>query len=107
MKETIAKQTADFDSKMDELIKSKKIEINDLKDKVSEKEVQVLDLQGNIKVNEEKIHQLETTFEGEAKLANTKIEKISGENETLRRSKFELETSVKNITMEKDHILHI
>merc|ERR1712227_1034063 len=84
LKETIAKQTADFDSKMDELIKSKKIEINDLKDKVSEKEVQILDMQ-----------------------ANTKIEKISGENESLRRSKFELETSVKNITMEKDHILHI
>merc|ERR1719419_509113 len=92
---------------MDELVKTKKSEISSLKDNISEKEVEVMDLQANVKTLEEKIHQLEVNFEGETKLATTKIDKISGENEALRRSKYELENSVKNITLEKDHILHI
>merc|ERR1712168_203253 len=66
-----------------------------------------MDLEANVKTLEEKIHQLEVNFEGETKLATTKIDKISGENEALRRSKYELENSVKNITLEKDHIIHL
>lgn len=53
------------------------------------------------------MHNLESTMEGEATLASTKIEKISGENEALRRSKYELENSVKNVSLEKDHIIHL
>jgi len=107
LKETIAKQTAEFDSKMDEIVKNKKTEINNMKDQLSEKEINVMDLQANIKTLEEKLHNLASTMEGEAALATTKIEKISGENEALRRSKYELENSAKNITIEKDHIIHL
>jgi hypothetical protein len=35
------------------------------------------------------------------------IEKMSGENESLRRTKYELETSLKNLVAEKDHIVNI
>ena len=35
------------------------------------------------------------------------IEKMSGENESLRRTRYELETSVKNLVAEKDHIVNI
>jgi len=107
LKETIAKQTAEFDSKMDEIIKNKKTDINNMKDQLSEKEIAVMDLQANIKNLEEKMHNLESTMEGEATLATTKLEKISVENEALRRSKYELENSVKNVTIEKDHIIHL
>eukprot|EP00090_Calanus_glacialis_P045752 TRINITY_DN8694_c0_g1_i1.p1 TRINITY_DN8694_c0_g1~~TRINITY_DN8694_c0_g1_i1.p1 ORF type:complete len:1787 (-),score=592.36 TRINITY_DN8694_c0_g1_i1:377-5737(-) len=107
LKETIAKQTAEFDSKMDEILKNKKTDINNMKDQLSEKEIVVMDLQASIKTLEEKMHNLESTMEGEATLASTKIEKISGENEALRRSKYELENSVKNVSLEKDHIIHL
>jgi len=107
LKETIAKQTAEFDSKMDDILKSKKMDINNMKDQLSEKEILVMDLEANIKTFEEKVRNLESTMEGEANLASTKIEKISGENEALRRSKYELENSVKNVTIEKDHIIHL
>jgi len=107
LKETMAKQTAEFDSKMDDILKSKKTDINNLKDQLSEKEITIMDLQANIKTLDEKLHNLESTMEGEATLATTKIEKISGENEALRRSKYELENSVKNVTIEKDHIIHL
>jgi len=107
LKETMAKQTAEFDAKMDDILKNKKADINNMKDQLSEKEIVIMDLQANIKTFDEKIHNLESTMEGEATLATTKIEKISGENEALRRSKYELENSVKNVTIEKDHIIHL
>ena len=107
LRESLVKQNADFDKKMDDFIKLKRGETCELKDKISEREIQVLDLQANLKAFEEKLHQLETTHHGETKLASSKLEKIVGENELLRRSKYELETSVKNITMEKDHILRL
>ena len=107
LKESIVEKNADFDKKMDDLVRLKKSEICDLKDRVSEREVQVMDLQATLKEFEERVHQLETTHSGETKLASSKLEKINGENELLRRSKYELETSVKNITMEKDHILRL
>ena len=107
LKESIVKKNADFDKKMDDFVKIKKSEICDLKDTVSEREVQVMDLQADLKEFKERVHQLETTHQGETKLASSKLEKITGENELLRRSKYELETSVKNITMEKDHILRL
>ena len=107
LRESLVKQNADFDKKMDDFIKLKRSETCELKDKISEREIQVLDLQANLKAFEEKLHQLEATHHGETKLASSKLEKITGENELLRRSKYELETSVKNIAMEKDHILRL
>ena len=107
LKETIAKRTADFDSKMDEIVKAKKLELSLMKDQVSAKELQIMDMEANIKSLEEKLHGTITSMEGEASLANAKIEKIATENETLRRSKYELENSAKNITIEKDHIIHL
>ena len=88
LKETIAKQTSEFDSKIDDITKTKKAEVNAVKDQLSEKEIQVMDLEANVKVLEEKIHNIETTLEGETALANTKIEKIAGENENLRRIRY-------------------
>jgi hypothetical protein len=32
---------------------------------------------------------------------------MGGENESLRRTKYELETSLKNLVAEKDHIVNI
>jgi chromosome segregation ATPase len=64
-----------------------------------------MDLEANVKSLEEKIHNIEGTLEGEASLANAKIEKISGENEALRRIKYELESNLKNSTVEREHIV--
>ena len=105
LKETIAKQTSEFDSKIDDITKTKKAEVNSVKDQLSEKEIQVMDLEANVKTLEEKIHHIECNLEGEATLATTKIEKISSENEALRRSKYELENIVKNTSAEREHIV--
>lgn len=72
---------------------------------LSEKEIQVMDLEASVKTLKESIHNIESTLEGEAALASTKIEKMSKENEDLRRIKYELESSVKNITVEREHIV--
>ena len=72
---------------------------------MSEKEIQVMDLEASVKTLKESIHNIESTLEGEAALANTKIEKMSKENEDLRRIKYELESSVKSITVEREHIV--
>merc|ERR1712192_32755 len=63
------------------------------------------DLEASVKTLKESIHNIESTLDGEAALANTKIEKMSKENEDLRRVKYELESSVKSITVEREHIV--
>ena len=46
-------------------------------------------------------------MDGDTALATSKLEKISTENETLRRSKYELETAMKNLNSERDHIVNL
>jgi len=107
LKEKLVCQKAEFDTQMDIIIKDKKEQVNNLKDKLSEEERNSMDLEAKIKDLEESVHNLKTTMEGESAMANQKLEKINSENEELRRTKYELQSAVNNITTEKDHIIHI
>ena len=47
----------------------------------------------------------QSQLEEETKLAGARVDRISKENEDLRRIKYELESSVKSITVEREHIV--
>ena len=107
LSEKIALQTSEYDSKIDEIMKAKKTEVGELKDRVSGQEAAVLDLEMQVRDAEARSTSLQAELRSEADLASTKLDKLSAENESLRRSKYELETSVKNVGSERDHIVHL
>ena len=107
LKETIALQTSECDAKVDEVQRAKKAEVNELKDMLSERESRVLDLEMTAKDLEAQMTSLQSTMDGDTALATSKLEKISTENETLRRAKYELETAMKNLNSERDHIVNL
>jgi len=107
LSEKIALQTSEYDSKIDEIMKAKKTEVGELKDRVSGQEAAVLDLEMQVRDAEARTTSLQAELRSEADLASTKLGKLSAENESLRRSKYELETSVKNVGSERDHIVHL
>jgi len=107
LQEKIVRQKAEFDSKMDNIIKERKEEVNNLKDTLSEKERNAMDLEAKIKSLEEQNSSLESTITSESSMATQKMEKLSNENEELRRNKYELQSSVNNVSTERDHIVHL
>jgi len=107
LQEKIALQLSEFDAKTDEITRTKKTEVNDLKDQLNEKETTLLDQELRLKSLAAELTSLQSTLDGERGLALTKVDKLSTENESLRRSKYELETSVKNITCEREHIVSL
>ena len=107
LSETIAVQRSECDAKVEEVTRARKAEVNDLKDVLSERESRILDLEAAAKDADSRAGSLESQLAGDAALAATKIEKAAAENETLRRSKYELETAVKNLNSERDHIVNL
>ena len=88
---------AEHISTLDEFHATKKSEVHNLQDQVSEKDRIVLDLQAQISTLGAKLSSATSSAEDETKMLTAKIDKMSNESEDLRSKKRELESNVRKL----------
>ena len=85
---------------LDEFHSSKKSEVHNLQDKISEKDRTILDLQAQISNLSSTLSSKTSSAEDETKMLSAKIDKLSNESEDLRGKKRELESNVRKLENE-------
>ena len=104
--ESLARTKVDHDTRMDELMSSHKSQMNILQDKIAEKEQTILDLNAKISDIEGKLSVTLSTMNDEAKVTETRIEKMLHENEDLRVKKGASDAMIRSLQTDYDSIFH-
>jgi chromosome segregation ATPase len=104
--ETLARTTADHDTRIDELMSSHKSQMNNVQDRLSEKEQNILELNAKISDVEGKLSMTVSSMNDEAKVTETRIEKMLNENEDIRAKKGESDAMIRSLQTDYDSATH-
>ena len=88
------------------MLASRKRDVNDLQDKLSEKERNILDLKAKVEEVEGSLASSQSQLDQEAKLAGARVEKVSKDNEELRLKKGEMESQLRSLTTDIESAQH-
>ena len=80
--------------------------MNNLQDKLSEKEQTILELSATVTDVEGKLSMTVSSMNDEAKVAETRIEKMLNENEDIRAKKGESDAMLRSLQTDYDSITH-
>ena len=89
------------------MLATRKRDVNDLQDKLSEKERQILDLNAQIEQIQGSLVSSQSQLEEETKLAGARVDRISKENEELRAKKGEMESQLRAVTTDFEVNIHL
>ena len=89
---------------MDEMVTSKKVEVNSLQDQCSEKDRLILDFEAQVSHLNNKLSACSNSAQDETKMLTAKIDKMSHESEDLRNKKREIESSLRKLENEMESV---